>query len=225
MSIGTTVIRLSVAIICGGVIGINRGRRHRPAGFRTHMLACLGAALTMLIGQYMAEFLAANGYNITTDISRFGAQVINGIGFLGAGTIIVTDRQEIEGLTTAAGLWASACMGLAIGAGFYYGAALGCALIYLSMTMMKYVEKFVVARARNMNVYLELIDIDDIGLVIEKIKANNIRIYDVEIHKANKYTGAYASAVFMMRLPKKMPHGQIMSEIAAIKSIRALEEI
>ena len=225
MSIVTTAFRLSIAVICGGIIGLNRGRRHRPAGFRTHMLACLGAALTMLIGQYMAEFLAENGYSITTDISRFGAQVINGIGFLGAGTIIVTDRQEIEGLTTAAGLWASACMGLAIGAGFYFGAVLGCVLIYLSMTMMKYIEKFVVTRARNMNIYIELVDIDDIGLVIEKIKARNIRIYDVEIHKANKHTGAYASAVFMMRLPKKLPHGQIMGEIAAIKSIRALEEI
>lgn len=225
MSILTTAFRLSVAVICGGVIGLNRGRRHRPAGFRTHMLACLGAALTMLIGEYLFEFLSEGGYNITTDVSRFGAQVINGIGFLGAGTIIVTDRQEIEGLTTAAGLWASACMGLAIGAGFYFGAILGCALIYISMTIMKYIESFVVTRARNMNIYVELTDIDDVGLVIEKIKANGIRIYDVELHKANKHTGAYASAVFMLHLPKRQPHSQIMGAIASVKSIRALEEI
>lgn len=225
MSIVTTVVRLSVAVVCGGIIGLNRGRRHRPAGFRTHMLACLGAALTMLIGQYLSAFLLENGYNVNTDISRFGAQVINGIGFLGAGTIIVTDRQEVEGLTTAAGLWASACMGLAIGAGFYFGAVLGCALIYISMTMMKYIEEIVVSRTRNMNVYVELVNIDDIGLVIEKIKNNNIRIYDVEVHKANKNTGAYASAVFMMKLPKRQPHSKIMGEIATIKSIRGLEEI
>ena len=225
MSIATTFIRLTFAVICGGIIGLNRGRRHRPAGFRTHMLACLGAALTMLIGQYMAAYVAANGYPISTDISRFGAQVINGIGFLGAGTIIVTDRHEIEGLTTAAGLWASACMGLAIGAGFYFGAIMGCALIYLSMTFMKYIETAVVSRARNMNIYVELENIDDIGLVIEKIKENDIKIYDVELHKANKHTGAYASAIFMMRLPKRLTHSQVIEGIVSIRSIRALEEI
>ena len=123
----SAAVRLTVAMICGGIIGLERGRRRRPAGFRTHMLVCMGAALTMLIGQYVATRLAADPSlaGRTTDVARLGAQVINGIGFLGAGTIIVTGRQEVKGLTTAAGLWASACMGLAIGAGFYLGALLG----------------------------------------------------------------------------------------------------
>ena len=110
------LVRLTLAAFCGGLIGIGRVKKRRPAGFRTHTLVCLGAALTMIISQY----LWARGQS--TDLSRLGAQVINGIGFLGAGTIIVTGRQQIKGLTTAAGLWASACMGLAIGAGFYAGA-------------------------------------------------------------------------------------------------------
>ena len=104
-------------------IGLERGRKGRAAGFRTYMLVCLGAALTMLLGQYEFEMLNFHWQSLsggqTTDVTRFSAQVINGVGFLGAGTIIVTGRQEVKGLTTAAGLWASACVGLAIGAGFY----------------------------------------------------------------------------------------------------------
>lgn len=114
-----------MALFFGGLIGMERGSRHKAAGFRTYMLVCLGAALTMLLGQYQSEMLdvywieCANVTGMRTDVTRFSAQVINGIGFLGAGTIIVTGHQAVKGLTTAAALWASACMGLVIGAGYY----------------------------------------------------------------------------------------------------------
>lgn len=222
----SATVRLSLAVLCGGIIGLDRGRKRRPAGFRTHMLVCMGAALTMMIGQYIATLLLNyDSFTGTTDVSRFGAQVINGIGFLGAGTIIVTSRQEIKGLTTAAGLWASACMGLAIGAGFYLGAVLGCVLIFISITFMRRIEGFILARARNMNIYVELVDINDIGLVIDMVKSSGIRIYDIEINKASPYVGAYASAVFSMRLPEKQPHSEIIAKLASIKTIRSLEEI
>ena len=133
-NLASSMFRLTLATICGGLIGIERIRKRRPAGFRTHTLVCIGAALTMIISQY----LWSRGQ--TTDLSRLGAQVINGIGFLGAGTIIVTGRQQVKGLTTAAGLWASACMGLAIGAGFYFGAVVGCILIILTTTLLSYFE-------------------------------------------------------------------------------------
>ena len=119
----SVVVRLLAAMLFGGMLGIDRAKKGRAAGFRTYMFVCLGAALAMLLSQYEHAMLAgrwaekALDVGIRTDVSRFGAQVINGIGFLGAGTILVTDRQEVKGLTTAAGLWASACMGLAIGAG------------------------------------------------------------------------------------------------------------
>ena len=113
MNFVSVMFRLILAMVCGGMIGLERGRKRRPAGFRTYMLVCLGAALTMLLSQY--EFAMVMGpwngiaqeLGMKTDVSRFGAQVINGIGFLGAGTILVTGRQEVKGLTTAAGLWAS----------------------------------------------------------------------------------------------------------------------
>lgn len=111
----STVMRLGLALLLGGVLGIERGRRRRPAGLRTYMIVCMASALVMLTGHFLFETFH------TGDPSRLGAQVISGIGFLGAGTIIITSKQ-VKGLTTAAGLWASACLGLAVGAGFYAGA-------------------------------------------------------------------------------------------------------
>lgn len=225
LSLLSTTIRLALAVLCGGFIGIDRGRRRRPAGFRTHILVCIGATLTMLTGQYALSLMTGTGQSVYSDVSRLGAQVVSGIGFLGAGTIIVTGRQEIKGLTTAAGLWASACMGLAIGAGFYFGALLGCLLILFSVTVMRQAESFIISRSRNMNVYVELLDINDIGLVIELIKAQGIRIYDVEINKANPGVGSYAYAIFSMRLPKRPSHPDVMAKLASVRSIRSLEEI
>ena len=125
----SVVLRLALAMLLGGCIGLERERKRRPAGFRTYMLVCLGATLTVLLSLY--EFTMVTGpwsdicaeIGIKTDVSRFGAQVINGIGFLGAGTILVTGRQQVKGLTTAAGLWASACTGLAVGAGYFSASA------------------------------------------------------------------------------------------------------
>ena len=106
-------VRLLRAMIFGGTIGFERGIRQRAAGLRTHMLLCMGSASTMLVSQFM---YASYGVG---DPARLSAQVISGIGFLGAGTIIITRRREVKGLTTAATLWTTACMGLAVGVGFY----------------------------------------------------------------------------------------------------------
>ena len=228
-TIWVTLFRLAVATVCGGVIGIERGRKRRPAGFRTHMLVCIGAALAMLISQYLTmmtnEYWAAAVANPgNTDVSRLGAQVINGIGFLGAGTIIVTGKQEVKGLTTAAGLWASACMGLCIGAGFVEGALVGCLLIVVTIVFLGRVQRFIVARTRDLNLLVEFTHIDDVGKIITAIKAQEIRIFEVEIHKS-KGAGALPSAVFSVRLPKKMSHTAIMTLLAGVENVRTIEEL
>ena len=123
-NLASVLLRLTLAVVCGGLIGVNREHKRRPAGFRTYMMVCMGAALSMILGQYedtMLHTLLSGAFEAVgqpTDVTRFGAQVINGIGFLGTGTILITEQREVKGLTTAAGLWATACMGLAIGAGF-----------------------------------------------------------------------------------------------------------
>ena len=138
LSTSALCLRMILAFVCGGLVGIEREYKRRPAGFRTHILVCMGAAMTTLTGQYLYLEL-----NYQTDISRIGAQVIAGIGFIGAGTIIVSKRQRIKGLTTAAGLWATAIVGLSLGAGFYEGGIITAMLILIVELVMSQVEYFV----------------------------------------------------------------------------------
>ena len=215
----SVLFRLAAAVICGGIIGFDRGRKRRPAGFRTHMIVCLGAALTMLISQH----LFYRGY--TTDLSRLGAQVVSGIGFLGAGTIIVTGRQQIKGLTTAAGLWASACMGLAIGAGFYFGALVGFVLVLFTITVLSYIEGKLIASARNMNIYVEYTASTDVGVVIDGIKKLDVKIFDIEIRRSKSADGTYPNSIISLKLPKGMPHAVLMAEVASTAGVRSVEEV
>lgn len=230
LSIWDTVMRLVTATLCGGIIGIERGKKHRPAGFRTHMIVCIGAALTMILSIYITDMLVnvwQVGYSTNTriDISRLGAQVINGIGFLGAGTIIVTGRQQIKGLTTAAGLWASACMGLAIGAGFYLGALVACILIIITVVLLSKLESFILARSRNVNMYIEFQNIDDVAIIVAKFREQEVRVFDVEISKQKSSKTGYPNAIFSLLLPKKKSHASILATIAQLDSVRTIEEL
>ena len=225
------LFRLSIAAFCGGCIGLERGRKRRPAGFRTHMLVCIAASLAMIISQYLTMMVSEYWQYIVsfegqkyTDVSRFGAQIINGIGFLGAGTVIVTGQQQVKGLTTAAGLWASACMGLCIGSGFVEGAFVGCVLIVLTIMVFNKLERFIMARARNINLYVEFLHIDDVGAIISAIKAQDVRIFDVEIHKSQA-AHMNQSAVFTLRLPKRMSHATVLSVLAGVENVRVIEEL
>ncbi len=124
----SVVVRFLCATLCGAVIGFERGRTHHTAGLRTHIVVCIGSASVMILNQYLLTY-----FQTPSDPARLGAQVISGIGFLGAGTIVVTGHQrgrQIKGLTTAAGLWASACMGLVVGSGYYEVAIIMCVLLF-----------------------------------------------------------------------------------------------
>ncbi|MBO4979573.1 MAG: MgtC/SapB family protein [Clostridia bacterium] len=215
----SVLFRLALAVIFGGLIGIERGRKRRPAGFRTHMLVCLGAAMTMLISQH----LWLEGY--TTDLARLGAQVVSGIGFLGAGTILVTGRHQIKGLTTAAGLWASASIGLAIGAGFYIGALFAFCFVLLAITLFSRLEARLIASARNMNLFVEYSDSETLGRVIDNLKKLNVKIYDVEITKNRASDGISTGAILSVRLPRSLPHAVVMAEIASSDGVRGVEEL
>ena len=232
LTIWDVIIRLGVASLCGGLIGIERGRKHRAAGFRTHMLVCMGAALTMVLGTYISVMLESglwaldpNVDYVKTDVSRFGAQVINGIGFVGAGTIIITGRQQVRGMTTAAGLWASACMGLAIGAGVYAAALVGCGFILLTIVVFSKLETFILSHSRNVNLYVEFDHPDDISAVVEKIKGQEVRIFDVEFSKEKSNDSKGPNAIFSLQLPKRKSHTAVMTAIAEVENVRIIEEI
>ena len=218
-------IRLIFATFCGGIIGVERGRKNRPAGFRTYILVCVGAALTMILSAYLVAMSAKWGRPVTTDFSRFGAQVINGIGFLGAGTIIITGKNQVKGMTTAAGLWASACLGLAIGAGFYIGAACACLLMILTVTVFAKIEFFITSKSRNITLYIEFDSTDNVTEICEQIKSRGVRIFDVELIKPNQSGNKYPGAILVMRLPKKLTHTALVTEIAKVDSVRLIEEL
>ncbi|MBR4034211.1 MAG: MgtC/SapB family protein [Clostridia bacterium] len=219
-SLAALVIKLVLAVILGGSIGLERGRKRRPAGFRTHILVCMGATLAMCISRYCIETLG-----ITVDVSRLGAQVINGIGFLGAGTIIVTRRQEVKGLTTAAGLWACACMGLAVGAGFFECAIIAFAAIILSTTLLDKIEKMITSRSRNMNINVMVTETAIIASVHEVLRSMNIRIYDSEITNVRELANESPNVVIETQLSRRRPHVEIIAALAAIDGVISVEEL
>ena len=219
-SLAALVIKLLLAVILGGSIGLERGRKRRPAGFRTHILVCMGATLAMCISRYCIEVLG-----ITVDVSRLGAQVINGIGFLGAGTIIVTRRQEVKGLTTAAGLWACACMGLAVGAGFFECAIIAFAAIILSTTLLDKIEKMITSRSRNMNINVMVTETAVVASVHEVLRSMNIRIYDSEITNVRELANESPNVVIETQLSRRRPHVEIIAALAAIDGVISVEEL
>jgi putative Mg2+ transporter-C (MgtC) family protein len=231
LNMASLLLRLTLALLFGGLIGLERERKRRPAGFRTYMLVCLGAALTMLLSQYEAVMLTtrwapvAQSLGLTTDVSRFGAQVINGIGFLGAGTVIVTGRQEVKGLTTAAGLWTSACMGLAIGAGFYECVLPGFLLILLCVRVFPYIENRATARSRNMSIYLEVRSMEDMGAVLQYLRSMEMQIFDVDLARKSDTGLARPNAVISVQLPRREQHAAILAALSKLDSICTIEEL
>lgn len=224
------MLRLVLAMVVGGVIGFEREKKGRPAGFRTYMLVAVGATLTVLLSQYLDLLLnsrwelTAESIGIKTDLSRFGAQVINGVGFLGAGTIIVTGRHEVKGLTTAAGLWASACMGIAIGAGFYECMVIGTLLIVVCMKLLPFIENVVMRYARNMSIYVGMDSMENLSGVVGYMKAADIRLYDVEIEKTSEHVNCI-NALFSIHLPQQLQHTEVLTKIATMDGVIAIEEV
>ena len=223
LNFSSVLLRLLLAMIFGGMIGLERGRKHRAAGFRTYMLVCLGATLTSILSQYLYVRLDTDwlGFAETTsrqiDVSRFGAQVYSGIGFLAAGTIIVTGRQEVKGLTTAAGLWASACMGIAIGAGFYECVVIAFVLMFLCIHFLPVLEVYLLEN--------ELKSLDEIGVLLGAVKTQNIQIYGVEIDRGGEEHHRYPSAVLSVRLEHHQQHPQVLAALSEITGVIMIEEI
>ncbi len=169
----TVLLRLLAAALMGGLIGAERGRHGRAAGLRTHILICIGAATTALTGIYLSEILDNTG-----DLARLSAQVISGIGFLGAGTILVRNSSVITGLTTAAGMWATAAIGVAVGYGFFFGAIVATLICILSVTLLSRLER---KRKNTLNVYIELDDISATEQVINQISALEAMVSSYDI--------------------------------------------
>ena len=161
------VFRVTMAMIVGGIVGMERGRQGRAAGMRTHILVCLGATLTAMTGMY-----AVNVLGMDSDPLRISAQVISGIGFLGVGTILIKGRFQITGLTTAAGLWTVAAVGLALGIGYYEGAAVTFVFAVTATTIMARLEYKITRRNTRFGIYVEIKSDEYIRAIINHLEEN-----------------------------------------------------
>ncbi len=213
------VLRMLLAVICGGLIGIEREHKRRPAGFRTHILICLGASLTTLTSQYIYLQL-----DMFTDLTRLGAQVIAGIGFIGVGTVIVTKRRQVKGLTTAAGLWASAIVGLAVGAGYFEAALIATAMILLVELVLARFEWFLMSTARDIHLYIEYKENDSLEKIDEYLRNRGILVSDLHITKSAN-SSKLPCAIYSLQLPRKMTHDRVMTALSEIDGVVSVEEL
>ena len=157
-------LKILLAFLIGGLIGLERGKHGRAAGMRTHILVCTGAALAACIGSYV---VTANP-SLNIDPTRIAAQIVASIGVLGAGSILIRNRDIVTGLTTAAGLWASGIIGLAIGFGFYEGAIVTSIVVLVSIAVLNYFE---VSKLKEIRLYIEINNIKKINAVMNKINS------------------------------------------------------
>ena len=211
-------IRIAAALVVGGILGLERERKNRAAGLRTYMLVCVGACLIMLTNQYIYQTTGAG------DPMRLGAQVVSGIGFLGAGTIIVTKRNQIKGLTTAAGLWSSAAVGLALGVGFYEAAVAAGAAIYFVMTVLRYWDIRMHKSAKYMDLYMEVSSGVSMAQVLRHIRSLNLEVVGIDSDSYATIVDLKA-LVISLRLPKRMDHTDLNRKIEQIEGVLYIKEL
>ena len=209
-----------LAVLCGGVIGMERTYKRRAAGFRTHILICLGAAMTTLTSQYL--YLIMGQY---TDMARLGAQVVAGIGFIGAGTIIVTRRQRVKGLTTAAGLWAAAIIGLSLGGGFYEGGLFATALIMIAELFFSRVEYRMLENAPEVNLYIEYSGNATLDELLREFRERGLKILNMGIIHSNSNEKHNACAIFTLRLHKGLDVDHLQTDIRATAGVISVREL
>ena len=213
------LLRILCALLVGGILGIERGRKNRPAGLRTYMLVCVGSCLIMLTNQYVYQAIG------TGDPVRLGAQVVSGIGFLGAGTIIVTKRNQIKGLTTAAGLWAAAGVGLALGIGFYEGALTAGLAIYLIMTALQRWDDKMHQNAKVMELYIEQAEDHNLGSLIRQIRNLDVEIEGIQVENDGAIEDGARGLIVTLRLRKKSNHPLLIKDIRKIDGVLYVEEL
>ena len=212
-------LRILMAIVLGGMIGMERGLKNRPAGLRTYMLVCLGACIVMLTNQYVYEAFGVG------DPVRMGAQVVSGIGFLGAGTIIVAARNQIKGLTTAAGLWASACVGLALGIGLYAVSIMGSVAIFVILTLLHELDFRMRRSTKQVEVYVELKHNVAVGQFLDFVRDRHYEPSNLQILLENTSDNGILAFSVTLKGQKNCNHDDIVTTVKTMPGIGYVEEL
>ena len=221
ISFSSIIFRLCLALICGGIIGFERAKKHQAAGFRTYILVCLGSAIAMSTNDFISRTTHLG------DTARLGAQVISGIGFLGAGTILVTSRNQIKGLTTAAGLWACACLGLAVGIGFYTLAIISTIIIAIVLAVLPFIENAFIKNSRYFEIHIEFQTQDNLKEFITEVRNREFQILSIERNTAYSDSGlsVYSIAMRMQNKKIKLNHKAFIQTFSELDYVSFVEEI
>ena len=212
-------LRILAAVVIGGFVGLERGMKNRPAGLRTYMLVCVGSCLIMLTNQYIYQCYG------TGDPVRMGAQVVSGIGFLGAGTIVVTRRNQIKGLTTAAGLWTAAGVGLALGIGFYEAAFVGAFALFFVITLLQRMDNNMHKKSKQMEVYIELSKEIALGDFLRTVREKDLEISNVQREQENDADSGNRAYIATVKSKKRGNHTQILEQLQTIPGVAYMEEL
>ena len=217
-------LRLLLAIVIGCIIGIEREKKNRPAGMRTHVLVCVGACIIAIMESLMAnDTMLLNGLNDNTGIAvsfgRISAQVVSGIGFLGAGTIFVS-QKKIAGLTTAASLWNVACLGLAVGMGYYLISVAGCVIVVITLSLLQRLVRVNAVK----HVEVKFIHrVETIAFINDYFQSVGVKVLDIDFHVENKGKYNLYTNIYTLDMQGKTSYKDIvnkLSEYANIQGIR-----
>lgn len=215
---GSIFLRILLSILIGGVLGYERQRLNRPAGLRTYMLVCLGACICMMINQYITQVYQ------TGDPVRLGAQVISGIGFLGAGSILTVGHNRVSGLTTAAGLWASACIGLAIGVGLYEMAIMAGLAAFCILSVFQSIDSALHRRRKVIDIYVESSAESFLSSFIHYTREHGLRLSNLQMDNQRSITGAF-TFIATISSQESQPKEDILEVLKNAPDMQYIQEI
>lgn len=228
----TVLFRLILALLAGGLIGYGRAKKNRAAGFRTYMLASVGAALAIMLSLYEIEMIRGAWAPIVErvgekfDTARYAAQVVGGIGFLGAGTILATDHSQVKGLSSAAGMLICVAIGLAAGCGFYSCLICGVICTVFILDILPPLERKMKRRIRSITLVVEFGKIDDLDTIVRTIEDRHVQIFEIDVER-KEYDGEnYPCAVFSLRLSEEnKSHSDMLSSVAELPCTYSVHEL
>ena len=217
LTVTEIILRVLISVAIGGLIGLERGMKNRPAGLRTYMLVCVGACVVMLTNQYTYQVYQVG------DPVRMGAQVISGIGFLGAGTIIVTSRNQIKGLTTAAGLWTAGGIGLAIGIGLSEVAIAASAAVFIILTVLHQLDFRVRKKAHILEAYVELDQQTHLGNFLKEARDRGLEPSNVQLDHEDVVSGKQLSFIVTIKGKKSQNQDAMFTQLRKLEGVEYIE--
>ncbi len=219
LTVTSAIIRILLSVFLGGIIGLERGLKNHPAGLRTYILVCMGACIVMMTNQYVYQVFDGG------DPVRMGAQVISGIGFLGAGTIIVTSKNQIKGLTTAAGLWTTACVGLALGIGLHEVAIIGGVVIFIVLTLLNKLDHYLKENRKTVELYIELDKNIIMGDFIRALRSRGIKGSNLQIQNNNILKDKETPIIISLKSENYLTSDELVKKVCSIEGVLHAEEL